>query len=53
MKRIILLAVMGTLTLSGWASAQKQQLQNHLTEARMEPMEDASCSNSSNSSGGQ
>jgi hypothetical protein len=53
MKRIILLAVIGTLTLGGWASAQKQQLLNHLSDARMEPMQDASCSNSSNSSGGQ
>ena len=52
MKRIILLTIVGILTLGGWASAQKQELNNHLGDVKMEPMQNNSCSNSSNSSGG-
>jgi len=52
MKRIILLAVIGCLTLGGWAVAQQQELLNHIDDARMMPLANDPCSSSSSSSGG-
>jgi hypothetical protein len=53
MKTIILLAVIGALTMGGWAWAREQQMLNHLSDVNMQKMDDASCSSSSSSSGGQ
>jgi outer membrane lipopolysaccharide assembly protein LptE/RlpB len=52
MKRIFLLAVIGGLTLCGWAFAQQQEMLNHGNDVHMEKMQYASCQPSS-SSGGQ
>jgi hypothetical protein len=53
MKRIILLAVVGCLTLGGWAVAQQQELLNHPADVHMQKMDDNTCNgSSSNSSGG-
>ena len=52
MKRIVLLAVMGCLTLGGWAWAQQQELLNHSEDIHMEQMQAGSCPPSSNPSGG-
>jgi hypothetical protein len=51
MKRIILLAVAGCLTLGGWGWAQQQELLNHGEDIHLEQMQDASCGPSSNPSG--
>jgi len=51
MKRIILLAIIGCLTLGGWAWAQQQELLNHTSDIHMQKMDDASCDPSSNPSG--
>ena len=52
MKRIILLAVIGALTLGGWAWAREQEMLNHSVDVHMEEMQSASCPPSSNPSGG-
>ena len=52
MKRIILLAAIGALVLGGWASARQIELQNHAQEAKIQPMDDASCTPSAPPSGG-
>lgn len=52
MKRLFLLAVIGGLTLGGWAFARQQELLNHSNNVHMEKMQDASCPPSS-SPGGQ
>jgi len=51
MKRLILLAVIGGLTLGGWAFARQQELINHPDDVRMEKMQNASCPPSSNPGG--
>jgi hypothetical protein len=51
MKRFILLAVAGCLTLGGWAVAQQQELLDHPADIHMQKMQDASCPPSSNPGG--
>jgi len=52
MKRLFLLAVIGGLTLGGWAVAQQQELLDHASDVHLQKMQNASCPPSS-SSGGQ
>ena len=52
MKRIIMLAVIGTLTCGGWGWARQQEMLNHSADIHMEEMQSASCPPSSNPSGG-
>jgi hypothetical protein len=52
MKRIILLVLVASLTLTAWASAQQTELADHLEGIRMEAMDNGSCPPSSNPSGG-
>jgi len=52
MRRIVLLAIMGFITLGGWALAQQQELRDNLGDTHMQLMQDASCTPSSNPSGG-
>jgi hypothetical protein len=52
MKRIMMLAVIGTLTLVGWAWAREQEMLNHSADVQMEEMQNASCPPSSNPPGG-
>jgi hypothetical protein len=51
MKRLFLLAVIGCLTLGGWAFARQQEMLNHSDDVRMEKMQNASCPPSSNPGG--
>jgi hypothetical protein len=53
MNRILLLTLIASLTVGGWASAQKQELLSHASDVHMQQMDDNSCSSNSNSSGGQ
>ncbi len=53
MKQIILLAVIGAMTLGGWAWARQEEMLNHLADVNMQKMDDGPCSSSSSSSGAQ
>jgi len=52
MKRIMLLAILGVLTLGGWAWSREQEMINHSMDVHMEEMQDASCPPSSDPPGG-
>ena len=52
MKKVFLLALIASLTVTAWASAQQIEMIDHLDSIRMQVMDDGSCPPSSNPSGG-
>ena len=51
MIRSVLLVVIGTAVLGGWAWAREQEMLNHSGDVQMQEMQSASCGPSSGSSG--
>ncbi len=52
MNRTTLLIVIGALVLGGWAWAREQEMLNNGVNAKLQVMEGASCSPTSDNSGG-
>ncbi len=52
MIRVTLLVVIGTMLWAGWAWAREQETLNHPASVRMQEMEVAQCTPSSNPPGG-
>jgi hypothetical protein len=52
MIRITLLVLIGALVLGGWAMAREREMLNHHDDVQMQEMQEASCTPSSDPSGG-